>query len=190
MYRRSFGKFYCPSSLHPVWPWLVFIELVSSCNATLHGNKARGRLLHCPWLRSAETQHNLSIWALTQEQVISTAGLDLTNPSTLTQTQWDMACSQLKNVYPKVGDNIPDKELDVWRKCSPRVAQVLVESSKKCSGTSKGNSQEEQMGKMMCQAVKTMASFVLACKFVPACKLVPKCREPWTLASHPARSHR
>ena len=84
-----------------------------------------------------------------------------------------MACSQLKTVYPKIGDAIPEKELDVIRKtCSPRVAQVLAASSTKCSGTNKDHSQtaNELMGNMVCQAVKTMASFVLACKFVPKCR--------------------
>ena len=101
-----------------------------------------------------------SICAFTQEAVISTAGFDLTDPSVLTQTQWAMICSQFKTVYPKIGATSAEEINTIKKVCSPRLAKMVELSSKKCSGSS-GNSQKanEQMGIMMCTAVKAMASF-------------------------------
>ena len=99
---------------------------------------------------------NLSIWALTQDAIISTAGFDLADSSTLTHQQWEIMCPQLKPALLQPVDPIS-------KNCSPRLAKVYQSAKQGCSRISSSEqgpseAQTSAMMKAMCQAVSTFVS--------------------------------
>lgn len=88
----------------------------------------------------------------TQEAALRANGVDVSDPSKLTDGQWIMVCSQAKLVNAKL--------VPTLKGCSPKLGTLFDVSKTKCGtqGTNDGLAQQQQAKarEAVCQVVKTM----------------------------------